>query len=101
MSYSFSVPVGPAAELRERAEKAAADVKAASVKGGHWVEEADGDIAAAIDAAELLVQAIAGDEPVAVTISGHANAGRTAPQGWSNDSVYVSVARARPTEPSP
>jgi len=33
---------------------------------------------------------------VAVTISGHANAGRTAPQGWSNDSVNVNVAKAKP-----
>jgi hypothetical protein len=97
MSYSFSVPVGPADRLRERAEQAAADCKAAGVRGGYWVEEADGDIAAAITAAEGLTAALgaAADDHVAVTISGHANAGRSAPAGWSNDSVYVSVARAK------
>jgi hypothetical protein len=97
MSYSFSVPVGPAEELRERAEQTAADYKAGAVKGGYWVEEADDDIAAAIDAAEQLTHSMFGGSSgtyVAVTISGHANAGRSVQQGLSNDSVTVSVARA-------
>jgi hypothetical protein len=92
MSYSFSVPAGPAEELRERAEQAAADYKATLTV---WVDEADDDIAAAIDAAERLAKALAGEDDVhvSVTISGHANPGR---QG--TDSVYLSVSRFRPVE---
>jgi hypothetical protein len=98
MSYSFSVPIGPAEDLRERAERAAEGCKASLA--ANWVDEADDDIAAAIDAAVRLAQSLAGGDGlvhVGATISGHANAGRTVPQGWSNDSVYVSVARAVPT----
>ena len=97
MSYSFSIPAGPADGLRDRAERAAEGAKASLA--AHWVDEADGDIAAAIDAAvDLADQLTGGDgsQHVGVTISGHANADRTPPQGWSNDSVYVSVARAAP-----
>lgn len=102
MSYSFSVPAGPAEGLRDRAERTAEGVKAALAAG--WVDEADGDIAAAIDAAVDLAQALTdgdGAAEVAVTISGHANAGRTTPSGVSTDQVYVSVARAsRPVSSS-
>jgi len=96
VSYSFSVPAGPAEDLRERAAEAAARLPRTT---SGWVKEADDDIEAAVDAAVRLAQSLTegdGAVDVAVTISGHANAGRTAPQGWSNDSVNVNVAKAKP-----
>ncbi len=97
MSYSFGVScVGE--DLREQAEKTAA----ASLNMNRPAE-VDDDIAAAIDAAERLALALsdgAGGVPLNVSISGHANAGRQAPQGWSPDSVYVSVSRVRVEAPA-
>jgi len=96
VSYSFSVPAGPAKDLRERAAEAVARLPRTT---DGWVEEADDDIDAAVDAAVRLAQSITegdGLVDVAVSISGHANAGRTAPQGWSNDSVNMSVVKAKP-----
>jgi hypothetical protein len=99
MSYSFSVPPGPAEELRERAEKAAADYKATVP----LIEEADRDIAAAIDAAERLASSISDLAPgveVTASISGHANPGRGYP-GTDSVSVYVTrVSAEAPASPS-
>lgn len=97
MSYSFGVPVGPAEELRERLEDAAANAKV------DWPEEADRDIAAAVDAAERLARSLTegdGSAHVGASISGHANMGRNPPQGWSPDQVYVSVTRAPTPQPA-
>jgi hypothetical protein len=101
MSYSFGIAPCHAEDLRERVEEAAAKAKESA--GDHWVEEADDDIKAAVDAAVRLAQSLAeGDGAVKVTasISGHANAGREPPPGWSSDSVYVSVARVAETPAS-
>jgi hypothetical protein len=97
MSYSFGVQPGPAEGLRERLEEAAAAAKV------NWPAEADRDIAAATEAAVRLASSLTeGDGELAVyaSISGHANADRNPPQGWSPDSVYVSVSRVRVPEPA-
>lgn len=98
MSYSFSVPAGPVEGLRERAEEAVTDYKTA---GPLQIEEADRDIAAAIDAAERLAASLRDLAPgvnVHVSISGHANAGRGYP---GTDSITVSVSRVAKAPASP
>jgi hypothetical protein len=100
MSYSFGIQPCPAEEMRQRLKEAAA-----SSLNKDRPEEVDRDIEAAIAAAEVLAASLTEDDgtaKVTVSISGHANAGREPPAGWSSDSVYVSVARVAeaPAPPS-
>ncbi len=92
MSWSFSVPAGPASEFAERAAQAADDCRASL--NAPLAEVVD-DIDTAVAVADELASALTGtgDAPVVANLSGNANQGRTPPPGWSPDTITVSVAR--------
>lgn len=89
MSFSFSVPVGPAAEFGDRADKAKADMQTASENNDYQLTQLASDTAeAAIKASVALVDSlgVGNDGTASGTISGH-----HADNGVSASSASVSV----------
>lgn len=101
MSYSFSVPAGPKADLGDRVVSTFEEY-AATPQGtdGTRLEDLDwwptdevrDHVKVAATAATELAGTIGGpDDQVGVSISGHANPGHAATEGYADESVHVAV----------
>lgn len=72
MSFSFSVPAGPAETFADRASKAKADLEAASESNDYALTQVASDTAdAAVKAAIELAQCLGVRGTASATISGH------------------------------
>jgi hypothetical protein len=94
VSWSVSVPPGILDEFEARAGKAKE-----AVADQFELEEAQTAYEAAVAAVPSLAAAIGAgpSDEVSVQLAGHANAGNEPREGWSADTVYVSVSRIHRT----
>ncbi len=90
MSWSVSVPPGPLDEFETRAA-----VAKVAVPDQFELQEAKDAYKAAVRAASDLAGGlgVGPEDHISVQLSGHANPDHKPKEGWSPDTVYVSVLR--------
>lgn len=105
MSYSLSVPATPRSQVGDAVHDAVGkhlDDITASGNVAQPVAEVTDHLEAIALAVQVLSEAIGRpDDPISVTISGHANEGHAPAAGWSNEAMSISLSVTdvpRPTD---
>ena len=100
MSWGPITATDTAASVEDALEAAAADYAARLPETGYEIKpEATEQIAGAIAAAVSTISVVAPNQPVSITLSGHANPDHTPDPGWANDFVIINVSNAAQVGP--